>query len=82
MECYNVMKIKYNENLDAIYTYLRSYEYYVDILDLIQFCVDYEYYKELYENWHIVYQCLMDHNKRFPYTKEQIDKMSEGIPSD
>lgn len=75
------MKIKYNDNLNAIYTYLRSYEYYVDILDLIQFCVDYDYYRELYENWHIVYQCLIDHNKKYPFTKEEV-LHSNGIASD
>lgn len=60
-----MLKIKFNENLAAIFTYLRSYEYHVDLLDLVQWCNDFGYYKELYENFHIVYQCLVEHNIKF-----------------
>lgn len=59
------MKIKVNDNLIAIYTYLRSYEYHVDLRDLVQFCIDYEYYDELYKNFHIIVRCLEEHNIEF-----------------
>ena len=59
------IKIKFNENLAAIFTYLRSYEYHIDLMDLVQWCVDFGYYKELYENFHIVNQCLVEHNHKY-----------------
>lgn len=56
------MKIKINDNLIAIFTYIRSYEYYIVLIDFIQWCIDYSYYKELYSNWHIIYDLIQEHN--------------------
>lgn len=56
------MKIKINDNLMAIFTYIHNNEYRIDLDDFIQYCIDYEYYKELYENWHIVRDCINYHN--------------------
>lgn len=61
-----IFKIKPNDNLIAIYTYLRTYEYYVDLRDLIDWCIAFEYYKELYENFHIIVRCLEEHNIQYP----------------
>lgn len=71
-----MLKIKFNENLAAIFTYLRSYEYHIDLMDLVQWCVDFGYYKELYENFHIVYQCLIEHNIK--YTAVASDSFTNG----
>lgn len=60
-----MFKIKFNENLAAIFTYLRSYEYHIDMIDLVQWCIDYGYYKELYENFHIINNCLFEHNIKY-----------------
>lgn len=61
-----IFKFKVNDNLKAIYDYLAHYEYRVELSDLIQFCFDYEYYKELYENFHIIYQVWVEHNRLYP----------------
>lgn len=58
-----LFKIKPNDNLIAIFTYIQSNEYYITLSDLLQFCIDYEYYKELYEHFHIIYQLVKEHNQ-------------------
>lgn len=72
-----MLKIQINDNLKAIYEYLRSYEYYVDLRDLVQFCFDYEYYKELFENFHIIYKCLEEHNIQYPDRYEPVKQEEE-----
>lgn len=61
-----MIRVKVNENLQAIFTYLRSYEYRVDLSELVSWCIDYDYYKELYEHFHIIYQMLIEHNRKYP----------------
>ena len=58
-----IFKVKPNENLFAIFNYINSDEYYLSYQDIIQFCIDYEYYKELYEHWHIVKPLIDQHNE-------------------
>lgn len=58
-----IFKVKPNENLIAIFTYINTDEYFLSLQELINFCLDYEYYKELYENFHIIRQLLDEHNK-------------------
>lgn len=59
----SIFKIKPNENLFAIFTYIRSDEYRLNLDELVQFCIDYDYYKELYEHFHIIKQLVDEHNK-------------------
>lgn len=61
-----LFKIKFNDNLQAIYTYISSYKHYIDINELVDWCIQYEYYRELYENFHVVKACIEDHNKEYP----------------
>lgn len=61
-----LFKIKINDNLLAIFEYIRTYKHYIDVNELVKWCMDYEYYKELYENFHVIRSCLDDHNKQFP----------------
>lgn len=56
------MKIKINDNLIAIFTYIKSYEYLIVLDDFIQWCIDYGYYKEFYLNYHIIKDLIHDHN--------------------
>ena len=58
-----IFKVKPNENLFAIFNYINSDEYYLSYQEIIQFCLDYEYYKELYEHWHIVKPLIDQHNE-------------------
>lgn len=57
-----IFKVKPNENLFAIFTYIKSDEYYLSLEELLQFCIDYEYYKEFYEHFHIIRALLEEHN--------------------
>lgn len=74
-----MIKVKINDNLHAILNYLRSYEYHIDLIDLVQWCDDFGYYKELYEHFHILYPVLIEHNRvfkkssldNFTYSKEE-----------
>lgn len=61
-----IFKIRFNDNLQAIYTYITSYKHYIDINQLVDWCIQYEYYKELYENFHIIRACLDQHNLDYP----------------
>lgn len=56
------MKVKLNDNLRAIYTYIQSCDHEIDLNDFIQYCIDYEYYKELYQNWHIIRDIIKYHD--------------------
>lgn len=59
----SIFKIKPNDNLFAIFTYIREDEYRLNMDELVQFCIDYDYYKELYEHFHIIKQLVEEHNK-------------------
>lgn len=65
------MKIKINDNLIAIFTYIKTYEYIIDLDDFIQWVIDYEYYKELYENWHIIRDLIKYHNDNLGHINEK-----------
>lgn len=56
------MRIKINDNLRAIYTYINSYEYKIILNDFIQWCFDYGYYKEFFLNFHVIKECIAEHN--------------------
>ena len=67
-----MLKVKVNENFIAILTYLQTYQHYIDLRDLVQWCIDYEYYKELYQNWHIIKDMLAEHNRQYPDPEEPV----------
>lgn len=79
-----MFKIKPNDNLFAIFTYINSCKYHVYLQELIQFCIDYEYYKELYENFHIVKSLLDEHNQIFTKIRDPklsgVDTNDEDVP--
>lgn len=56
------MKIRINDNLKAIFTYIQSYDYYIVYIDFVQWCIDYGYYKEFYQNFHIIRDLINEHN--------------------
>lgn len=58
-----IFKVKPNENLFAIFTYIREDPYFLSYEELVNFCIDYEYYKEFYEHFHIIRTLLDEHNK-------------------
>jgi len=60
-----MIRVKVNANLQAILTYLQTYEYHCDLMDLVKWCIDFDYYKELYENFHIINILLNEHNKKY-----------------
>lgn len=78
-----LFKIKPNENLYAIFTYIQSnHEYFIPYNDLIQFCIDYEYYKELYEHFHIIRALLDEHNRIYTKTREEVLGVNPGSDPD
>lgn len=66
-----MISVKINDNLLAIFTYINSYEYKITYSEFVQWCIDYEYYKELYQNWHIVRDLLDEHNISHPFKDDR-----------
>lgn len=56
-------KVGYTEDLNSIVTYIKTSDKQVTITDLLQFCVDYEYYIELYMNYPMIRDLIVEHNK-------------------
>ena len=57
-----ILKIKVNDNLTSIFNYINSKNDVVSWEDLIQWCIDYDCYKELYSNHFIIKHLLDEHN--------------------
>lgn len=57
-------KVGYTEDLNSIVNYINTSEKRVLIKDLIQFCVDYDLYIELYMNFPIIDSLVTEHNKQ------------------
>lgn len=56
------MKIKVNENLTSIINYVHDYENEIGWFHLVQYCIDYGMYKELFLNYHIINKLIEEHN--------------------
>lgn len=56
------MKVKVNNNLIAIFTFIKSDVYYIELDYFLQWCIDYGYYKEFYLNYHIIKDLIFNHN--------------------
>lgn len=56
-------KVGYTEDLNSIINYIKTSEKKVILADLIQFCVDYELFIELYMNYPIIHDLIDEHNK-------------------
>lgn len=59
------MKIKVNENLTSIINFIRDYEGIVNWDELVQYCLDYRMYEELYINQSIMQRLISEHNDQF-----------------
>ena len=57
------MKIKVNDNFTNILNYIRSADHLVSYYELMQYCLDYDQYKELYQNYHLFKDLLIEHNQ-------------------
>lgn len=56
-------KVGYTEDLNSIINYIKTSEKTVWLADLIQFCVDYELFIELYMNYPMIHDLIDEHNK-------------------
>ena len=56
-------KVGINEDLISIFTYINTSPQYVLWSELLQHCIDYELYIELYMNIDIVSKLVDEHNK-------------------
>lgn len=63
------MKIKVNDNFTNILNYIHACEHRLSYYDLLQYCIDYDQYKELYNNYHIFKDILIEHNKSLEESK-------------
>ena len=57
------MKIKVNDNFTNIMNYIRAADHRVTYYELLQYCIDYDQYKELYTNYHVFKDLILEHNK-------------------
>ena len=57
-----ILKIKVNDNLNSIYNFINSKNDKISWYELIQWCIDYDCYKELYSNHFLINHVLEEHN--------------------
>ena len=56
-------RIGYTQEVNDIVTYVNTCPTKVVLKDLIQHCVDYEMYNELYMNYPIIHDLIIEHNE-------------------
>lgn len=56
------LKIEVNDNLTSIFNFIQDSREIITFHDLVQFCIDFECYKELYLNQDIIYKLLVERN--------------------
>lgn len=69
-------KIKVNENLTNIINFIHSRTVPVTWFDLVQYCIDYDLYKELYLN-HFLISKLLDEKNIELYLTDKKEKETE-----
>lgn len=57
------MEYKLNPNLQAIITAIRTDIHYVDLLDLMDWCIEENYLKEYYTNFNLISSLVQQHNE-------------------
>lgn len=57
-------EIKVNQDLTSIFNFIESNEYKIKFMELIQYCIDYDLYSQLYIHLPIIMRLLDDHNNR------------------
>ena len=67
-------KIQINDNWNMIYNYINSATTKVDWFELVQFCVDYDCYKEFYFNINIWKILVDERNNNLPVIKKLNDE--------
>lgn len=65
------MKIKINDNFTNIMNFIHANEEVITYHDLLQYCIDYDQYKEYYNNYHIFKDLLLEHNRQIQEQKER-----------
>lgn len=58
------MKIKINDNFTNILNFIRSSDHYLTYYEVIQWCIDYDEYREYYMNYHVFKDLILEHNKQ------------------
>lgn len=53
-----------NDNFTNILNYINSSEHEVSYADLLQYCIDYDQYKEYYLNYYVFKDILLEHNNK------------------
>ena len=64
-------KVGYTEDLNSIINYVKTSDKYVTIADVIQFCVDYELFIELYMNYPIIHDLINEQNQLLAIRKRK-----------
>lgn len=64
------MKIKVNENLTSIMNYIHDHEGSITWHDLMQYCIDYGMYEELYIHRPIIEHLVKEHNYPATYIQK------------
>lgn len=68
------MKVYVNYNLTSIFNYIHDSNEYISWYELVSWCLDMQYYKELYLNHFIIKYLLDEHNS---YIESLVD-----VPTD
>lgn len=62
-------KVGFNEDLNSILNYIWTSDKPIFLKDLIQFCVDYDYFVQLYMNYPMIRDCINEKNSQFRLNK-------------
>lgn len=57
-------KVGYTEDLNSIVNYINTSSVKVALKDLLQFCVDYDMFIELYMNYPMIRDLMTEHNQQ------------------
>lgn len=61
-------RIEINDNFNMIFNYIESSEVKIVYKDLLQFCIDYDLYKEFYLNLNVWKILIEEKNSNFDYS--------------
>lgn len=68
-----------NDNFTNILNYIESSDQVLSYYDLIQYCIDYDQYKELYLNYHVFKDLMLEHNKKLLESPAPINEAGKEV---
>ena len=68
------LKVEINDNFNMILNYINSSLVEITYKELVQYCVDYDLYRELYVNFHIFEKLVQEKNKSLETSVQNVQE--------